>query len=207
MSFLGSSGVLAKVISVAFAVLVALTPMIWWSFLALTDGLTANPAQFLILSSGEWALVGLCLVLSSGPFKRWLGVSWLVSHRRMLGLFAFFYACLHVLGWAFWEQGMVWSGMWSDVLGRRFVTIGTLAFLLMIPLALTSTRGWVRRLGQYWKQLHLLVYPALGLSIWHFWMVRAGKNDFADVFVYIAVAAVLLVLRLSVHARNRKRVG
>lgn len=197
----------AKVGSVVCAVLVALIPLGWWFFLALTDGLTANPAQFLILSSGEWALVGLCLVLASGPFKRWLGVSWLVSHRRLLGLFTFFYTCLHVLGWAFWEQGLIWSAMWSDVLGRRFVTIGALAFVLMLPLALTSTRGWVRRLGQHWKRLHLLVYPALGLSIWHFWMVRAGKNDYADVFVYIAVASVLLVLRLAVHAKKRKRVG
>ena len=196
-----------KLVSLAAAVVVGLVPLGWWCFKAFTDGLGANPAQYLTLSSGEWALVGLCLVLAATPLQRGLGFSWLLRHRRMVGLFTFFYAALHALAWAFWEQGLVLSAMWSDVVTRLFITVGVLAFVLMAPLAITSTNGWLRRLGRNWKRLHVLVYPALGLSVWHFWLVRAGKNDFADVRIYVAIGVVLVVLKLARQARNKNKVG
>ena len=196
-----------KLMSQAVAVALGLVPCGWWCLLAFTDGLGANPAQYLTLSSGEWSRVGLCLVLAATPLQRWLGVSWPLRHRRALGLFTFFYATLHALAWAFWEHGLVLSAMGSDVVTRLFITVGVVAFVLMVPLAITSTNGWLRRLGRNWKRLHLLVYPALGLSIWHFWLVRAGKNDFADVRIYMGIALVLVMLKWVRLARARQRAG
>lgn len=194
-------------LSFGFALILAMVPVLWWFVLALNDGLTANPPQYLILSSGEWALAGLCLVVAAGAIQRWLGMTWLVRHRRLFALFTFFYTSLHLLGWAFWEQGFSVSAMASDIVTRQFVLIGCLAFLLMLPLALTSTQGWMRRLGRRWKRLHDLVYPVLVLSVWHFWLVRVGKNDFSDVRVYLGVVLVLACLKLYGYARKRKRVG
>ena len=196
-----------RFVSLAAAVVLGLVPFGWWCFLAFTDGLGANPAQYLTLSSGEWSLVGLCLVLAATPLQRWLGVSWPLRHRRTLGLFTFFYATLHALAWAFWEQGLVLSAMWSDVVTRLFITVGVVAFILMAPLAITSTNGWLRRLGRNWKRLHLLVYPALGMSVWHFWLVRAGKNDFAEVRIYIGIALVLVAFKWAHRIRSRHRAG
>ncbi|ROT44639.1 sulfite oxidase heme-binding subunit YedZ [Pusillimonas sp. NJUB218] len=175
--------------------LFCLYPLGFWVVLGFVDRLTANPPEYLTRSSGEWALVGLCLVLAAPLAQRWLGWSWLLRHRRMLGLFAYFYAVLHVLAWALWEQGWSLSAMWADIVTRLFITVGVVAVVLLTPLALTSTNAWVRRLGRNWRRLHWLVYPAVALSLWHFWLVRAGKNDFADVWVYIVVFVVLLATR------------
>ena len=184
-----------------------LLPLFWWVWLGFTDGLTANPAQYLTLSSGEWALAGLCLVLAATPLRRVPGLGWLMVHRRLLGLCTFFYASLHVLAWAWWEQGFGLQAMWADVLNRLFIALGLVAFVLLMPLALTSTRGWMRRLGPAWKRLHRLVYLSVALSLWHFWLVRAGKNDFADVWVYAGLVCAALVFRRVGQARNRKSVG
>ena len=175
--------------------LVCLYPLALWGYLAVVGDLSANPAEYLTRSSGEWALVGLCLALLASPAQRLLGFASLLRHRRMLGLFAYFYAVLHVLAWALWEQGVSLSGMWSDIVTRLFITVGAVAFVLLTPLALTSTQGWVRRLGVQWKRLHWLVYPAVVLSVVHFYQVRAGKNDFADVWAYALVTLVLLAAR------------
>ncbi len=175
--------------------LVCLYPLALWGYLAVVGDLSANPAEYLTRSSGEWALVGLCLALLASPAQRLLGFALLLRHRRMLGLFAYFYAVLHVLAWALWEQGVSLSGMWSDIVTRLFITVGAVAFVLLTPLALTSTQGWVRRLGVQWKRLHWLVYPAVVLSVVHFYQVRAGKNDFADVWAYALVTLVLLATR------------
>lgn len=175
--------------------LVCVYPLALWGYLAVVGDLSANPAEYLTRSSGEWALVGLCLALLASPAQRLLGFALLLRHRRMLGLFAYFYAVLHVLAWALWEQGFSLSGMWSDIVTRLFITVGAVAFVLLTPLALTSTQGWVRRLGVQWKRVHWLVYPAVVLSVVHFYQVRAGKNDFADVWAYALVTLVLLATR------------
>ena len=186
----------------ALLFILGLYPLALWTGLGLTDGLTANPPEYLIRSSGEWALVGLCLVLAASPLQKLLHLDFLLRHRRMVALYSFFYAGLHVLGWAFWEQGLLPAAMWSDIVNRLFITVGTVAVVLMVPLAFTSTRGWMRRLGRNWKRLHRLVYVVAGLELWHFWLVRAGKNNFDRVWVYIAVVALLLIFRLVWQRRR-----
>lgn len=183
--------------------LIALYPVFRWIWLGVNGGLGANPPEFLIRSSGIWALVALCLTLAITPLRRVIGQPALVRLRRMLGLFAFFYTALHVLGWAFWERGWSWVSMWDDVVQRTFITIGMIAFVPMAALAITSTRGWIRRLGHYWQALHRSVYVVSALSVWHFWLVRAGKNDFFEPYTYAAILAALLLFRLAYFFRQR----
>jgi sulfoxide reductase heme-binding subunit YedZ len=121
----------------------------------------------------------------------------------MLGLFAFFYTCLHLLGWAFWERGWSLASMWDDIVQRTFITIGVVAFVPMVALACTSTRGWMHRMGKRWQTLHRSIYFIAALSVWHFWLVRAGKNDFFDPYLYGLVLAVLLLIRVWFFVRRR----
>lgn len=184
--------------------LLLLYPLLRWVWLGLTGGLGANPPEFLIRSSGIWALVALGLTLSITPLRRIIDQPALVRTRRMLGLFAFFYTCLHLLGWALWERGWSLASMWDDVVQRTFITVGMIAFVPMLALALTSTRGWIHRLGRNWQRLHRSVYAIAALSVWHFWLVRAGKNDFFEPYLYGALLAVLLLIRLFFFARQRR---
>lgn len=163
---------------------------------AAPDGLGANPVEFITRSTGTWALVMLCLTLAVTPLRRLLGWSALVRLRRMLGLFAFFYAGLHALIFLWLEHWFGVVAMLRDVLDRPFVAAGFAALLLLVPLALTSTQGMIRRLGRRWQQLHRLVYPAAVLAVLHFWWHKAGKNDLAEPAIYACVLAVLLGLRL-----------
>lgn len=176
--------------------LAGLFPLFRWIWLGLHDGLSANPPEFLIRSSGVWALVALCLTLTVSPVRRYMGQPALLRCRRMLGLFAFFYTVLHVLAWSWWEMGWSVPAMWNDFMQRPFIAIGVMAVAPMIALAWTSTRGWMSRLGARWYALHRTIYAIVILSVWHFWLVRAGKNDFIEVYIYAAVVAVLLLLRL-----------
>jgi len=185
--------------------IVCLYPVMRWLWLGFHDALTANPPEFLIRSSGIWALVALGLTLAVTPLRRYLGQPALLRCRRMLGLYTFFYSVLHVLGWAYWERGLSPAAMWDDVLQRPFIAIGVLAVAPMLALALTSTRGWMSRLGARWHALHRSIYAIAVLSIWHFWLVRAGKNDFAEVYVYGAVLGVLLLTRLIPSHRSGRR--
>lgn len=180
-----------------------LYPLVRWIWLGYAGGLSANPPEFLIRSSGIWALVALLITLAITPLRRLVGQPALVRLRRMAGLFSFFYTCLHLFGWALWERGLSLAAMWQDTVQRTFITVGMVAFLLLLPLALTSTRGWIRRLGPLWQRLHRSVYLIAVLSVWHFWLVRAGKNDFFEPYVYGAVLAVLLALRLVYAFRRR----
>ncbi len=173
-----------------------LYPLARWLWLGLQDGLGPNPTEFLIRSSGIWALVALWLTLCVTPLRRLLGRPTVIRYRRMLGLYAFFYTVLHVIAWAWWDRGGDWAAMWQDIRQRDFILIGTLAVLCLVPLALTSTQGWIRRLGRHWRRLHTLVYPAAVLSVLHFYLMRAGKNDFAEPHLYALGLAVLLGVRL-----------
>src|SRR5690606_34166668 len=138
--------------------LLGLYPLLRWVWLGFSDGLGANPPEFLIRSSGIWALVALGATLAVTPLRRLIAQPALVRLRRMLGLFAFFYTFLHLLGWAFWERSGSFALMWEDVVQRTFITVGMLAFIPMLALALTSTQGWMRRLGRSWQTLHRSVY-------------------------------------------------
>ena len=176
--------------------LVCLVPVARWLWLGVHGELGANPPEFLIRSSGVWALVALWLTLCATPVRRLLHWPGAIRYRRMLGLYAFFYTVLHVLAWGWWDRGGAWAAMWRDVWQRDFILVGVVAVLCLLPLALTSTQGWIRRLGRNWRRLHTLVYPAAVLSVLHFYLMRAGKNDFAEPHAYALALAVLLGLRL-----------
>lgn len=173
-----------------------LFPVARWVWLGLNHGLTANPTEFLTRSAGTWALVCLLVTLSISPLKTWLNVPSLLRWRRMCGLFAFFYALLHALAWAWWDQSLILLEMWRDVLKRPFITVGMAAFIVMSLLAITSTKGWMRRLGRRWQMLHRGVYAIALLAIVHYWWHKDGKNDYAEVAVYAVIAALLLAWRV-----------
>jgi|SRR5690554_697402 len=177
--------------------LLCLGPLLRWIWLGYNNNLTANPPQFLILSSGLWALVLLLVTLAVTPARRLLGQPALIGLRRMLGLFSFFYTALHIAGWGLWERNASLPSMWQDITERTFITIGAIATVPMLALAFTSTRGWMRRLGSNWQALHRSVYAIGALSVWHFWLVRSGKNDFAEPAIYGAILALLLLSRLG----------
>lgn len=182
-----------------------LIPFLRWFYLGYTDGLTANPVEFITRSSGFWTLAMLLLTLAVTPVRQLLDQPALVRVRRMLGLFAFFYVVLHLLTWVVLDRNMDLSSMIKDVLDRTFIFVGMAAFLLMLPLALTSTQGCMRRLGLKWMRLHRMIYAIGVLGIVHFWLMRAGKHDFAEPILYGTLLALLLLWRIVRAWRNRRR--
>lgn len=187
-----------------FAFLLALYPVFQWIWLGFTANLTANPPEFLIKSSGIWALVALALTLVITPLRRMLKQPALLRYRRMLGLFAFFYSALHTLGWAWWERGGSLLSMAQDIWQRPFIAIGVVVMVPMLLMTLTSTKGWMRRLGRGWQRLHYAIYPIAVLSVVHFWLIRTGKNNFFEPYVYAAIFSVLLLYRI-VHYLKKAR--
>lgn len=162
---------------------------------ALRGGLGANPIEAILNRFGYWTLVFVLLALVPTPLQRLSGWTWIAPHRRMIGLFAFFYACLHVATYVGIDQFFDWRAIVADVVKRKFITIGMLAFALLVPLALTSTDGSVRRLGYArWKRLHRLVYAAALCGVVHFtWRVKA---DLREPLLFAAALAALLAVRL-----------
>lgn len=153
--------------------------------------------------TGDWALRFLLLALAVTPLRRLLGWNALIRHRRTFGLLAFFYASLHFLTWVGLDHFFAWRAMVEDVVERPYVTAGFTAFVCMLPLAITSTRGWVRRLGRRWSQLHRLAYVAAAAATVHYyWLVKA---DVRAPLAYAAVLAVLLALRLLPVAGLRRK--
>lgn len=165
-------------------------------------GLGANPVEFVTRSTGTWTLVMLCVTLSISPLRRLTGQAWLLRVRRMLGLFTFFYASLHVLTYVWFDQYFDWIAMGRDLLKRPFITMGFLAFVLMLPLALTSTNAMMRRLGRFWGRLHRAVYAVAVAAILHYAWHKAGKNDYSEVAMYAAVLTALLGYRLVDRLRH-----
>lgn len=157
--------------------------------------LGANPTDTLIRELGQWALRFLLITLTATPARRWLGWGFLLSYRRMLGLFGFFYGLLHLIGFIWFEHFFNWQELLEDILKRPFITLGMLALLLLVPLAVTSTRGAVRRLGfKTWQRLHRLLYLAVSAALVHFFLLV--KADLLEPLIYLAVWVLLLVLRL-----------
>lgn len=180
-----------------------LSPLAWlawrWFF---ADGLGANPIEALTLWSGKSALIILLAALAVTPVRRWTGWNPIQKVRRLTGLFAFFYACLHLAVYLVLDQFFAWSFIWEDIAERPFITVGAGAFLCLLPLALTSTRGWIRRLGRNWARLHRLVYLAGALAVLHY--VWKQKADIRDPLVAAAVLALLLGVRLIGWLRRRR---
>jgi sulfoxide reductase heme-binding subunit YedZ len=170
--------------------------------LASLDRLGANPIEFITRSTGTWALVLLCVTLAITPLRRLTGLSEPLRVRRMLGLFAFFYTCLHLVVFFWFDHWFDLAQMLADVLDRPFIFFGMCAFLLMLPLALTSTNAMIRRLGRRWSQLHRLIYLAATLAVLHLWWHKAGKNDLAEPIIYGSIVAILLVFRLLIFWRR-----
>ena len=175
----------------------ALLPFTLLLYGALTNNLGANPVEKITRSTGWWTLVFLCITLSVTPLRKLLGWPWLARLRRVVGLFAFFYAVLHFTTWLWFDHFFAAAEMWQDVLKRPFITVGFTAFVLLIPLAATSTNGMVKRLGgKRWQLLHRLVYASAALGILHFWWHKAGKNDLLEPLIFALVLAGLLGYRI-----------
>jgi sulfoxide reductase heme-binding subunit YedZ len=163
-------------------------------------GLGANPVEALLHELGRWGLKFLLLSLAITPLRRWTGFHWLMRFRRMLGLFAFFYVVMHFSTYAILDQGLDAGAIIEDIVKRPYITLGMTALLMLMPLAATSTRVMMRRLGKRWQKLHRLVYVIGILAIWHFyWQV---KLDTLDALVYAVILAILLLSRVYYALRK-----
>jgi sulfoxide reductase heme-binding subunit YedZ len=176
--------------------LLALLPLGRLIWLGSAQDLGANPIEFITRSMGTWTLVFLCLSLAMTPARMLTGWTGFIHLRRMLGLFCFFYATVHFLIWLWLDHNFSLAAMWQDVLERPYITFGFIAFVLLIPLALTSNHWAQRKLGRRWSHLHRLVYAIAVLAILHYWWHKAGKSDYETVSIYLGVIVVLLLLRL-----------
>ncbi len=180
---------------------VCLSPVAMLLYWFATDDLTANPISFVTNTLGDWTLRILLASLAMTPLRLLFGLSWPVTLRRLLGLFAFFYVCLHLSVWLVLDFFFDWPRMWTDIQKRPYITLGMLAFVSLVPLALTSTSGWIKRLGaRRWTLLHRLAYAAGGLGCAHFlWLAKVGRTD---QYAYAATLLVLLGVRGG-HALRR----
>jgi sulfoxide reductase heme-binding subunit YedZ len=175
----------------------ALGPLAWLVYGAVTNALGPNPAEALIRATGDWTLRLLCLTLAVTPLREGLGLPALARFRRLLGLFTFFYAVLHFLCYAWLDMGFDPAAIAKDIPKRPFALVGFAALMLLVPLAATSFNRAIKALGAArWQRLHRAVYAVAGLVILHFFWMRAGKQDFAEVAVYAAILAALLGWRV-----------
>lgn len=180
----------------ALVFILSLLPLAWLIYGVFQHQLGANPVEAVIRGLGDWALRFLLLTLAVTPVRRLMSWHWLLKLRRMLGLYSFFYAALHVLTYLWVDQEFDLGDILHDIAKRPFITVGFVAFILLLPLAITSTNGMIRRLGgKRWQWLHRLVYPIGVLAVLHFaWMVKA---DLREPLIYAAILAVLLGARLK----------
>jgi sulfoxide reductase heme-binding subunit YedZ len=186
--------------------LLCLLPLAALVMRALEGKLTANPIEFITHATGDWTLRFVIITLAITPLRKIPGMSSLIRYRRMLGLFAFFYSCLHFSIWIGIDKFFDWTEMWKDVQKRRFITVGFTGFALMIPLAITSTAAWIRRLGgRRWQILHRAIYlTAVAGVIHYYWLV---KSDVRKPLQYAAMVGLLLAWRIGawLHARAQRR--
>jgi len=174
--------------------LLCLLPLMRLIALGVSGGLGANPIEFITRSTGTWTLVGLLVTLSVTPLRQLSGRADLIRYRRMLGLFTFFYASLHFITYIWLDQFFDPAAIARDIVKRPFITVGFTAFVLLIPLALTSTQAMMRRLGRRWQLLHRLIYLVATLGVIHYlWLV---KKDLTDPLIYGGILVLLLAVRL-----------
>lgn len=184
---------------------VCLLPFAWLFYGALANQLGANPAEALIRALGDWTLRFICIVLAVTPLRVISNTPALARFRRMLGLFAYFYVVMHLLSYSWFDMGFDVGDIIADIIKRPFILVGFLAFLLLTPLAATSFNAAIKAMGaKRWQWLHKLVYLIAGLGLLHFFWMRAGKNNFTEVFVYAAIVALLLGWRVQQFLRKKR---
>lgn len=182
----------------------ALLPFAWLVYGAFANQLGANPAEYLIRSTGDWTLRFLCIVLAVTPLRVITRTPQLARFRRMLGLFVYFYVVLHLLSYSWFDMGFDVPDIAKDIAKRPFILVGFAAFVLLTPLAATSFNRAIKAMGaRRWQMLHKLVYVIAGLGILHFFWMRAGKNNFGEVAIYAAILAVLLGWRLREYLKQK----
>jgi sulfoxide reductase heme-binding subunit YedZ len=180
--------------------MLCLLPFVLLVFGAFNDSLGTNPVETLTHETGIWALRFLIIALCVTPLRRLLGWTWLIKLRRMLGLYAFFYALMHFITYIWLDQFFDWFEILIDIPKRPFITIGFVSFLLLIPLAVTSTKAMQRRLKKKWQTLHKLVYIIPVLVIIHFiWSLKA---DYSEPLIYAAIFSVLMFIRIGYYERG-----
>lgn len=181
--------------------LLPIASLVWSGF---HQALGANPAETIIRTLGDWALYLLLITLAVTPLRKVLGLSALVKVRRMLGLFVFFYVCLHLTGYVWFDQFFDWGEILKDIIKRPFITLGFATFILLMPLAFTSTNKMMRRLKKRWKTIHQLVYPiSIMATLHYFWMTKA---DFRQPVFIAVILTSLLAYRLFVYFKKRQTI-
>ena len=186
--------------------LLCLLPFAWLFYGAATDQLGANPEEALIRATGDWTLRALCLVLAVTPLRVMTGISALARFRRMFGLLVYFYVVVHLLSYSWFDMGFDVAEIVKDIIKRPFILVGFSAFVLLTPLAATSFNAAIKAMGaKRWQMLHKLVYGIAGLALLHFFWMRAGKNNFAEVFVYAGIIGLLLGWRVWHYLSKRQR--
>lgn len=183
--------------------LAALLPVIRIVYRGIEGNLGANPLEFITRATGDWTIYFLCLTLCITPLRRLTGWHWLQRMRRLCGLYVFFYAVLHFTCFLWFDHFFDLETMWEDILKRPFIAIGFSAFVLLIPLAATSTDRMMRMLGRWWGKLHQVVYVVALLAVLHFWWMRAGKNNLREPMIIAGVMLILLGVRLVFYWRAR----
>lgn len=182
-----------------------LIPFAWLFYRAFANELGANPAEALIRATGDWTLRFLCIVLAVTPLRIISSTPTLARFRRMLGLFVYFYVVTHLLSYSWFDMSFDLSDIAKDIAKRPFILVGFSSFLLLTPLAATSFNAAIKTMGaKRWQLLHKLVYVISGLALLHFFWMRAGKNNFTEVFVYAAIIAVLLGWRVWQYLKKKK---
>ncbi|MDY7539254.1 protein-methionine-sulfoxide reductase heme-binding subunit MsrQ [Undibacterium sp. 5I1] len=195
-----------KQLSLIKAVLfvIGLLPFVRLVAFTFLDKLGANPVEFITRNTGDWTLYLLCITLSVTPLRKLTKWNWLIRLRRMTGLFAFFYALLHFTTFLWFDHFFDLTEMWADVIKRPFITVGFIAFVLLLPLALTSTNSMIKRLGsKRWQWLHRLVYVIVPLGILHYFWMKAGKHDFFQPIIFGTIVALLLLMRVVWRWQSR----
>ncbi|MDQ2990845.1 MAG: sulfoxide reductase heme-binding subunit YedZ [Pseudomonadota bacterium] len=194
MAFTPTPRQVSAIKAVIFAL--GLIPVSKMAYLTIS-GQLVEPLEHITRGTGDWVLYFLCITLAVTPLRKFTGWNWLVKLRREIGLFAFFYAFLHFMTFLWFDHFFDVAEMWKDVVKRPFITVGFIAFVLLIPLAVTSTNGMIKRLGgKRWQWLHRLIYIIAPLGILHFWWMKSGKHDFQQPIIFGTVVALLLGVRI-----------
>jgi len=186
--------------------ILALLPFVRLVVATLTDHLGANPLEFITRNTGDWTLYFLCITLAITPLRRLLNAPFLIKSRRMLGLYSFFYASLHFLTFFWFDHFFDIAEMLTDVVKRPFILVGFTAFILLLPLALTSTNKMIKRIGaKRWQQLHKLIYAIVSLGVLHYFWMKAGKHDLTQPAIFAVVVALLFVIRIYWALQKRRQ--